>query len=200
MELEYYDGRIWRGIVGAVDRAIDKYSKIESRVTKKYDRLIYDGLKKIADNAIDDFYNSYDDGPHVYRRRKDLYNAYKIISKNGERSIDVDSQYMKKNHRAGNSLIYDITMRVGVHGGAPHNGDYYWRWPSPRQANMLGIEAFSQWYPTPAVRGPENTEGRILDESSDYIDLMSAEELKEFESLFKPIIDDLKDRIRRLQG
>lgn len=198
MEIELLDGRILRGLVGAYNRAIEKYPKIESRITKKYDRLTYDGLKQIADNAIDDFYNSYDGGPHVYRRKKDLYNAYQITSKDGERYIDVDSQYMKKSHNQDNDLIYNVTMKVGAHGGSPHNGDYYWRWPSPREAARLGVEPYSEWFDTPAKRGPSDTEGRILSESQEYVENMFDEEQKEFNAELRLIVNDLKDRVRRL--
>lgn len=200
MKISIYDGRILRGLYGALNRAIDRIPKIEDRINKKYDKIVYNGLKAIADNAIDEFYNSYT--PYVYRRKNDLYNAYQITTINGDWSIDVDAQYMKKQHNQDNQLVYWLAMNVGSHGGFPHNGDYYWRWPSPVEAAKIGKKAFSEWYSKPAssVAGfaPENIENSIIDESQKYIDSMADLQLHEFESMLRPIIDDIKDRISRL--
>lgn len=54
---------------------------------------------------------------------------------------------MSGGHRVGNDYIYNVMFKKGYHGGAPHNGGYYWRFPSPQTAAELGVPPFAVWYP-----------------------------------------------------
>ena len=71
-------------------KAMSAFDAIEKRLTDKYNKQVEYKLHEIAENVIDEFY----DYPTEYARKGDLYNTYKIDTKNGEWSIDIDSKYM----------------------------------------------------------------------------------------------------------
>ena len=49
-------------------------------------------------------------------------------------------------HRVDGEYIYNVMFKKGYHGGAPHDGGYYWRWPSPHTLQEGGIPPYSMWY------------------------------------------------------
>jgi len=59
-------------------------------------------------------------------------------------------------------------FKKGYHGGAPHNGGYYWRFPSPNTAYEMGVPPYCVWYPWgPAVQ-TESPWERIQEEWNEY--------------------------------
>ena len=190
MNITLFDGRVLRSIETQLLRAIDMIPKEKSKINKKYNRYVYNGLETIAQTAIEDFYNSYDDGPWMYRRTENLYNSFKITATDNDWNIDVDSKYMNDNYNVSKDYIYDLTMKKGIHGGAPHNGDYYWRTPFPE---------FFLWYPFPAERGPEDAEGRIINESNSFIDEMRKQRQADFDEFMEnKIMSGLRNSFSRL--
>ena len=150
------------------------WQSIESRIPEIYSKVIQKVIPKmmkeadfIVKSAIDDYYEAYEQ--RVYRRNESLYSVFKIeFSPKYGFELAFDSKYMKGSHRVGNEYIYDVMFKKGYHGGAPHNGDYYWRFPSPQSAQALGVPAFITWYPFgPAVQSESPWE-RIQDEWGEY--------------------------------
>lgn len=181
MKVNVFDGSSFSGLLSKIDKGIvdvlNIYDRNNIQVQKKLD--------DIARTAIDDFYDSYKNGPHVYERTEDLYNTYKITVDDDMWNIQVGSEFMQNKHHQENDLVYWLSMKVGVHGGFPHNGAYYWRTPT-------GI--FSEWYPGPAPYGPEDIESRILEEADVFIKEKQEEENKEV----RVILDDIKNSITEL--
>lgn len=103
----------------------------------------------IVKSAIDAYYDSY--APHEYGRQESLYSVFKIEETGGNFDLVFDAP--NGSHRVSNDYIYDVMFKKGYHGGAPHNGSYYWRFPSAQFANELGVPPYIAWYPFgPAVQ------------------------------------------------
>lgn len=181
MKVNVFDGSSFEGLLASIDEGIIKVINIFDRNNIQVQKRLED----IRRTAVDEFYDSYKGGPYVYNRNEDLKNAFKITVTDDEWRIDASPEFMQYEHNQGNAFVYNLTMKLGIHGGSPHNGDYYWRTPVPQ---------FTEWYPTPAVRGPEDTEGRILEEADVFIKEKQDEENKEVGA----ILDDIKNSIKEL--
>lgn len=151
------------------------WQSIEPRITEIYSKTIQKVIPKmmkeadfIVKSAIDAYYDAYE--PKVYRRNESLYSVFKIeFSPAYGFELAFDPKYMKEgSHRVGNEYIYDVMFKKGYHGGAPHNGDYYWRFPSPQSAQALGVPAFITWYPFGPAAQSESPWERIQIEWGDY--------------------------------
>ena len=181
MRIDLFDGRVLRGIATKAKEA----KKQLQQISKKYNTQVQNHLEVIAESAVGDFYSDYD--PWMYVRNEDLYNAYKIAVNDDKWEILLGPEFMKSKHNQDNKYVYWLTMVAGMHGGFPHAGDFYTRtWPY-----------FYTWYDT-AARGPEDTEGRIIDESNEYLDDMIAKRDNELDSKINPILDEIEARIARL--
>lgn len=176
MKVNVFDGAIFSGVLQKITRAC----VIIPKLSKYYKTRVHNGLDSIAKTAVEDFYGSYNE--RVYDRKNDLKNAYKITVTDDEWNIEVGSEFMKEKHHQENDLIYWLSMKVGVHGGFPHDGDFYWRVPTPY---------FTEWAISPAPYGPEDTEGRIKQESKEFIDSMYDEFGKEINGIIDDIMADL---------
>lgn len=194
MKKTAFDGRVYNGLVNKLAKATEKTEKEIDRVNKKYNKLVHTGLRKIARSAIAEFYHDY--SPRIYDRHGDLYNAFEIIATDEQWGILLGYEFMKYTHHNGgekgpvpNDYIYFLTMKEGSHGGAPHNGDYYWRRPYPE---------YTHWWPTPTPKGEKDIEGNIIKEANEFIDNMEQNLEDEFESKMTPILDDIRDSISRL--
>lgn len=193
MRMTVFDGRVLSGLVNKYVKAVDRAEKEIDRLNKKYNKLVFNGLRKIARTAIADFYHSY--SPNSYNRHGDLYNSFQIVATDTLWDIYLGSEFMKYSHGGGkdgpvpNDYIYFLTMKEGSHGGAPHNGDYYWRRPYPE---------YTHWWPTPTPKGEKDIEGNIIKEANEFIDNMEQNWEDEFESKMTPILDDIRDSISRL--
>lgn len=181
-------------------------TKEEERLNKKYDKIVYKELNKMAHSAVKEFYDSRK--PKRYLRKYDLYNSYQIITRNGKWSIKIGFEFMKKDHSGkgkegtenkpvSNKYIYWQTMLMGAHGGAYREDipkpDFYWRKPYPD---------YTEWWPSPAPRyqpdGAANMEEYILDWADRIMDYQWEQRQKEYEQKMDPIFADLLDRLNRL--
>ena len=194
MKKTAFDGRVLNGLVTKIVKATEKAEKEIDRVNKKYNRLVFNGLRKIARTAIADFYHSY--SPKIYDRHGDLYNTFEIKATDEQWDILVGPEFMKYTHHDGgddgpvsNDYIYELTMKKGFHGGAPHNGSYYWRTPYPE---------YTDWWDTPAEQYKKNVEQDILETAGEFIEYMNENANKEFDSKMRPFIEDIKDSLSRL--
>ena len=193
MEVTFFDGRILRGVVGKIDRGLESVIKRTGYINKKYNKLVYSELRSMARSAIDTFYNDKHFQPGRYRRKHDLYNAFKIIAEDDMWDILLGSEFMKKNHHQSNEIIYQNSLVVGVHGGSLRDDDdadgYYWRTPHPH---------YTEWYPDPAPYGPPHIEQDILDRATGIISHFKDERQKEFNEYAHNILSDIKSSLRRL--
>ncbi len=91
----------------------------------------YNKAKEIIDMAVNEFYGAY--GPIYYDRNGELGSfAYpQVIGGGQEFSFQLGAEFGDDYHRIGNQYIYNVVFRQGYHGGAKHNGGYYWRTPIP---------------------------------------------------------------------
>lgn len=98
-----------------VEKATEKINKaLEKQVRKDVEQDI---IKK----SIQEFYDDYKPRGKKggYKRKKDLFNAYKFTRINGNKFLfETGAQFMKKKHRASNEYIYNLSFVSGWHGGA----------------------------------------------------------------------------------
>lgn len=142
----------------------DKKKKIYNEAVKNVGAIRRNAIMKtmpkaitkarmIFRTAVDSYYEGY--SPRVYNRTESLYSAMEIkFTQDGFKLVFGES--LKGSHRVGNDYIYDVMFKKGVHGGAPHNGDYYWRYPGPQAAASLGIPPYIAWYPWGAAPRSES--------------------------------------------
>lgn len=148
-----------------IEKDVDKAIKtINKELDKTYQKDIEENIIK---KSIQDFYDDYTPS---YKRRKDLFNAYKFSSKNGKIHLETGAQFMKKKHRASHEYIYNLAFVSGWHGGAINirdskidkwgvhpdpgtwkkgdtpitSGTPWWRTP-PEPNEELGIERWELW-------------------------------------------------------
>lgn len=102
-----------------INNLIANASEIIRQVNSRLAHEQYINAKRIADNAIDEFYAGYTPHPKSYGRRLDLYNAYDIGIRNGEDFIfQVGPDLMKYYHHQGNEFVYENSFVRGFHGGS----------------------------------------------------------------------------------
>lgn len=181
-------------------KLIDEVPKVVAKINDTYDRRIKFNLDLIAQNAIDSFYEDY--YPLVYSRQEDLYKTYKIIITQDDRKIDFGPQYMNGGHRAGTEYIYNRMFVHGYHGGAPHAGGYYWRWPSPGRAYKMGMPPFYTWYPfsveeVGAVMSPSPYE-LAKKQTDEYLAQQVIEEQAELDKKLNPKAKKLRKMVEKL--
>lgn len=188
MELTLWDGRILRGQITKYLNSVKKADKFIGRLNKKYNKLAFNRLRQMARNAIDEFYND-DFKPKRYRRRYGLRKSFKIITTpNGEWNFLIGPEYMGSHHHQSNEIIYNNSLITGVHGGSFREdvGDYFWRKPHPD---------YTEWWPTPAPRGPENIEQEVLDQAALIIFDLEKQKQKEFDDYISIIENDLQSSL-----
>lgn len=191
------DKRVLRGLLNHAIQAREKMVKEKERLYKKYDRIVYRELNKMARNAIKEFYGSiHGTGkPWRYHRKRDLYNTYEITAKNGIWDFKIGPEYMKKEHKIGNDYIYWQTMIMGSHGGAwrEEYNDFFWRTPHPD---------YTEWWDDPTEKyfpdGGINMEDYILNFADDIMDYQEQLRQEEYEKIMDPVFEDLLDRVSRL--
>lgn len=125
---------------------------IESKYTDMYNE------------TVEDFYGSY--SPLFYDRTWSLYNILKIDYNEHRMLIDFDTDQLQ------HSSLDNTVFLLGYHGGAMHNGGYYWRTPHPY---------YTRW-------------GRMAERTnSPYYDI--EEKMREYES--SEIYDDFEEIFSR---
>lgn len=139
--------------------------KIVDSLVKEISNSVCDDLDEMfAKNINTHFYDRYK--PRRYRRKKSLFDAYKITKTKFGVKWDFSSEYMQEGlHRVDNEYIFQNSFIKGFHGGAnkiknvekskykqPHpDGETpYWRTPYPNFKKMNNPYQF--WYDTPAPR------------------------------------------------
>lgn len=140
---------------------IDKLEKsLNNALAKRYKKDIEENIIK---RVIEDFYDDYT--PKLYKRKYSLRKAYKFTVNNGVYTIDYNSKYMTRIHRASNEYIYNLAFISGYHGGATSISDAKLeKWASrgvdnthPSPANYYGgdtpISGGTPYYRTPPQSG-----------------------------------------------
>ena len=157
---------------------VDKNEIIRNELIKKateiYNNAMGAAMPKIISKAdlivktaIDAYYDSY--SPFVYQRTESLYSVFRIQrTKNGFNLLF--SEKKLGGHRVDGKYIYDVMFKKGYHGGAPYNGDYYWRWPSPGSIHEQGYLSipYVMWYPYGPAIQTESPWERIQSEWNEY--------------------------------
>lgn len=184
--MELIDGRKLGAIIRRVRNAKTEIPKIENKVDSKYAKKVGQNLDLIARSAIDAFYEGYT--PLVYNRLEDLYHTYKITAEKKDWRIELGPEFMHGGHHRENDYIYWMAFVNGYHGGAPHNGDMYWRQPVPY---------YTEWYPTPAPQSV-SPHDKIVAESNAYLDEMKQQAQSEFDNSVNKILDEVIDMIDSL--
>lgn len=153
----------------------------------------------IVKTAIDEYYDSYK--PWVYDRTESLYkvmdieltpSGFNLSFGGGNVGLASSSSHLGR-HRVdevNGDYIYEVMFKKGYHGGAPYNGDYYWRWPSPGVTRET--PPYIMWYPYgPAVQ-TESPWERIQFEWGEYCEGEGKKLLlKSFENEIKKAIKEV---------
>ena len=191
MELTLFDGRILKGQITRISNGIDRITKYAERLNRKYNKKAYNELNEMARDAIDEFYED-NFSPGRYRRTHSLHHAYKVYTTDNSWELLLGPEFMRSKHRAPSSIIYYNSLVVGVHGGAWRGNegidDYYWRMPHPD---------YTEWWPDPAPRGPENIEQKILDKAEEIISDLENQLQTDFDTYATKIIDDLNAGLKQ---
>ncbi len=127
---------------------------IRKRVIEQVKPKLINKARMIVRGAVDSYYETY--SPLVYSRTESLYNVFRPEDTADGFELVFSSDRMG-GHRVDGEYIYNVMFKKGYHGGAPHNGGYYWRWPSPRTLQEGGIPPYSMWYlwgPAPQSEAP----------------------------------------------
>jgi len=172
-----------------INKAINNIEEATKKINEQLDREYEKDIKALMDQAVQEFYDDYTD-LRGYKRKHDLFNAYRVSVKGLEAYIKTSSEFMKKRHRADNEYIYNMAFISGWHGGAPYvndvedsvwgvlhpnpanyyggdkpidGGDLYWRTPmKPKEIR------YSRWYGTPANQASISPLERIKELLADY--------------------------------
>ena len=107
--------------------------RIIEETAKDFFKLMDGKLRNIFETVITQFYSSYT--PLYYKRRGSRGSLYKLLQTSysdihWEGEFDPGEIVSRTGYNAENGL-YDVIFRQGWHGGAKHNGSYYWRKPIP---------------------------------------------------------------------
>ena len=132
---------------------IDNAGKIYKNAISSVKPKLIRQAELIVTTAIDSYYDSY--SPYVYNRSESLYSVFRVEDTAFGFDLLFDEKNLDGKHREGatGKYIYDVMLKKGYHGGAPHNGNYYWRFPSPQFASDMGVPPYITWYPFgPAVQ------------------------------------------------
>lgn len=103
---------------------------ILKQTSTEFFELLSTKIRNMFEITIIHFYSSY--SPKFYKRRDSLFNLLKIDYGNDyfEGEFIPEKIISRTGYKAEDGL-YDTVFRQGWHGGAKHNGSYYWRKPDP---------------------------------------------------------------------
>ena len=172
-----------------INKAINNIEEATKKINKQLDKEYEKDIKALMDQAVQEFYDDYTD-LRGYKRKKDLFNAYKVSVEGLEASIKTGSEFMTKRHRVSNEYIYNMAFVSGWHGGAPYVNDIeesVWGVPHPNPAKYYGGDkpidggdlywrtpmkpkeiCYSRWYNTPAHKATISPLERIKELLADY--------------------------------
>ncbi len=117
-------------------------STILSSIIQQYAIKTQPAIGSKMKSAIKTYYDSYK--PMLYDRERSLYGVFRFDITSSSYALILDPAFLQGVHRVADDWIYDKMFKEGFHGGAPHNGGMYWRWPSKPIGN---IGRYSMWYP-----------------------------------------------------
>ena len=120
------------------DAMLEEYKIVKAEFDKEYQIFLIEDIKEKVHEIIEKYYDDY--SPNSYRRKEDLYNAFKIIgSADGIITASLGGENMLYIHgsTSDNDAIYDNAFIRGYHGGSKsdkeeHNthGLYLWKDPN----------------------------------------------------------------------
>lgn len=111
--------------------------KVLKKAIPKFAKKFDQKLANFYELSVDKFYEGY--SPLIYDRRGSLYNLLVTNYDSLKRTYDIEfdpnkitySSEASASHSRGEFGLYNTVFRGGFHGGAYHDGDYYWRTPHP---------------------------------------------------------------------
>ena len=202
---------LYENAVNAVIKKIKMRRAIFKELLADWDKKVKFELELIAEAAVSDFYLDYT--PKRYVRQEDLYNAYKVIAKNGDWRIEMGSEFMQGEHDAPNDYIYNLSFVGGWHGGAqkgdlgknldppmsiphptPSDSDNPDDW-SPRWVSLM---PFPLWGSIADRMGKPYPAERIKKESAEYIEKAEDMFCEEFLEIIMPYYEDASNAINAL--
>lgn len=155
------------------------------KLQKKYEKRVKDELYDSFYEVMSEFYSSYE--PWLYKRHsKGLELLLEIEIKNGKVIGSLDATNLPS-HRVSNDYIYDTVFKEGWHGGASKGPwspgtTLYYRKPTPRQASIQGIPAYSKWG-RKAERSGFSPKDESINRMNDKMLELNTEYNQEFQSI-----------------
>ncbi|MBQ8947811.1 MAG: hypothetical protein IJ058_15275 [Lachnospiraceae bacterium] len=137
---------VYQKEVAKFNRAIEKYaSGLEER------------LNEVGLEVVGRWYAEYPD-PHVYRRKRSLYHAFRVERQGYSINVIFDSELMEDyGHRVSNEYIFENSFIRGFHGGADKISDdkvAMGRPPHPDPGSPIR-------FPEPEIRSRDLSAGHI---------------------------------------
>lgn len=176
----------------AVNAAINAIPTLTRSVKDKYNNIVYNGLSKMAEDAVNNFYSK----EVKYKNRLfDLFNAYHINADDEDWSIELGPEFMQYKHHQSNEFIYENSFVQGYHGGSIGEDDYgevfvpFYRGP------------YGKWtyWTYPAAQDDKSPRDYILEQDPDgYINNQRRLALNEYDDKFMEYVQDVKDKYLRL--
>lgn len=163
----------------------------------KYNNIVYDGLTKMAEDAVDKFY-SYHSNTYDFNRMGDLYNAYKVVVNDDIWAMYLGDEYMKYDHHQSNEIIYNNAFVEGYHGGSWGKSDYFGFTPpsgEPYYRGPGGEGGFVFWTYKAAQEKKSPRDMIIEQDPKGYIDLQSQLAIEEYEDVVNKYIDKVYECI-----
>lgn len=123
----------------AIEKALPKFvEKMDKELKNRYEL------------SVDRFYESYN--PQFYERRYSLYSLLQTDYDQSKKTYNLEFDPSKLQYTGadaasyshGESGLYNTVFRGGFHGGAYHDGDFYWRKPYPYYTQWGRKAAYSE--------------------------------------------------------
>ena len=125
---------------------------IIASIIQQYISKTADIIEEKIKSAIKQYYGAY--SPTLYGRTYSLYGVYRFDKSPSNYSLILDESLLGGSHRVGDGYIYEKMFKEGFHGGAPHDGGMYWRWPSKPIGNLGRYSMWYPWGPAPQSEPP----------------------------------------------
>lgn len=167
-----FDGRKIGAFIRQTNEIADKLLSDMEKLIIYYDaKYLYNG-DLVIEHVVDMFYEDYT--PHIYKRKEDLYNAYRVYIENGNWGYDFGSDLMLYQHHQSNEYIYENSFVGGYHGGDDNGKDH----PEPGVPWWKAPPSLKYWY-KPASRWSSSPYFMAKREIEKLIDDMSHEKYQD---------------------
>lgn len=171
-KFDLFDRRRFSSFINYSETAADALLSDIINIIEKYDkRYLFEG-DLVIERVVDMFYEDYT--PHTYKRKQDLYNAYKVFIDDGDWGYEFGAHLMKKSHHQSNEYIYENSFVNGYHGGDDFGDDH----PEPGVPWWKAPPTLKYWY-MPATQWGTSPYYEAYGKINDLIDLMSSEKYNE---------------------